>query len=109
MTNTDTLIPSHCEVTLSDDPKYMTVWFSWGTLHTDLTLDRPISQGMSCLPRHVPRLIRAFLEGALFDGPLADRAGGPRIAVDVNGGTYAGATCKVHGKYLNRDLTALGF
>jgi len=66
-----------------------------------MTLDRPISYGMSCLPRHVPRLIRAFLEGALFPDP--------KIDFDINSRTYVRATCAVYGKRIHSDLTRLGY
>ena len=101
--------PDFAKVVLSDDPQYMTVWFSWTTDAGPLELDRPIAQGISCLPRHVPRLIRAFLEGNLFDGPLRDRQAGPQIARDTRGQSYVDATCRIHGKTINRDLTNLGY
>ena len=99
MTNKPIPIPHHAEVSLSEDPQYMTVYFSWTT--DAGPIDRPISQGMSCLPRHVPRLIRAFLEGALFDNPT--------LAQDINMRWYVAGRCKVYGKVINRDLTRLGY
>lgn len=104
---TNTPIPDFARVTLSEDSQYMTVWFHW-TL-PDTGFDRPCAYGMSCLPRHVPRLIRAFLEGNLFDGPLGHREEGPQVGVDTDGQTYTNATCRVYGQTINRDLTRLGY
>lgn len=101
MINQPTPRPNFAKVMLSDDPQYMTVWFSWTTDAGSPELDRPISYGMSCSPRNVPRLIRAFLEGALF----AD----PRIEIDTQGQSYVACRCRVFGKRINRDLIDLGY
>lgn len=99
MTTTNTPIPDFTKIVLSDDPKYMTVWFSWKL--SEGYLDRPISYGMSCLPRHVPRLTRAFLEGKLFPYP--------ELVFDINGQWYIAGDCAVYGKRINADLTRLGY
>jgi hypothetical protein len=98
---TNTPIPDFARVVLSDDPQYMTVWFHWRVDGLTFPLERPCSQGMSCLPRHVPRLIRAFLEGNLFENP--------HVASDVNGARYIAGSCRVFGKRINKDLSDLGY
>lgn len=98
MTTTDIIpTPSHCAVTPSDDyPGVMHVEFHWNK-----ELDRPHSFGIACNDRNVTRLIRAFLNGDLFENP--------RVAYDVNGQSYIATRCRVYGKRINKDLTELGY
>jgi hypothetical protein len=97
MITTDiTPIPHHVEVIPSEYHGVMTVNFYWNP-----ELDRPHSYGIACHDRHVTRLIRAFLDGALFPNP--------RVETDVYGQTYIAGTSAVYGKRINKDLTELGY
>jgi len=73
------------------------VWPVWSNV------DRPLGFGMSCGKNKAlaARYIAAVMAGKVF--PEAS------IGTDVNGKTYAVATCKVMGRYLNADLKKLGF
>jgi hypothetical protein len=107
MTNTNihegTPVPSHCvlrpryEDTTS---KIMTVEFYW-RMSNGALLDRPHTYGMTCIDRNAPRLVRAFMEGALFPTPY--------LSFDINQRSYIAGGCAVYGKRINADLTRLGY
>lgn len=98
MTTTDIIpTPHHAEVTPSKEfPGVMTVDFHWNP-----ELDRPHTYGIACNDRNVTRLIRAFLNGDLFENA--------RVTFDINGKSYIACRCRVYGKRINKDLMELGY
>ena len=79
-------------------PRGMTVWVTYPYAG----VDRPKTHGISAdTARNADRLVRAINAGAVnYD---------QTILTDVNGNTYVGDRSRVMGKYLNADLTRLGF
>lgn len=79
----------------------LTVWFDW----RGVDVDRPRCHGISTGRNRklAERLVAATAAGVIFD--LDD----VEILRDVEGSTYVSASSKVMGRYLNADLTRLGF
>jgi hypothetical protein len=73
----------------------ITVWTEW------TGVDRPRTYGISVTKRNAPRLVRAINAGVVFTDA--------RVATDVDGKTYVAATSQVHTRYINVDLTRLGY
>lgn len=67
-------------------------------------LDRPCTGGYRLSMKHMKlakRLAAAINAGAVYTNP--------KIKEDIHGHTYVVADCHVMGRYMNRDLKALGF
>lgn len=67
-------------------------------------VDRPVVMGImvdAAKRNLIDRLCRAINDGAAVEGA--------RVATDINGNTYVAFNSKVMGKYLNADLTRLGY
>lgn len=76
------------------------------TFWSGVPLDRPqgMGWGLKATPAHrnlAARLVAAVNAGVVFRDPV--------VKTDVNGRTYASASCQVFGRHMNADLRKLGF
>jgi hypothetical protein len=85
----------------ASDPRSLTVWFDWHGVDVDRPRCHGISTGRN--RKLAERLVAATAAGAIFDLDKVE------ILRDVEGSTYVSASSKVMGRYLNADLTRLGW
>lgn len=79
-------------------------YISVQTTATGGDVDRPEFWGFG-IPSNNPKLVQR-LRNAILSGKVFTNF---RILTDVNGKTYFGYDCSVHGRSMNADLKRLGF